>query len=363
MMRDKKYVLNEIIKGIKPVDPQWRKAAREHIENLAIPPWSLGQLLTLGEQLSGIQKTIRPEVSKKMVITMAGDHGVVEEGVSAFPKEVTPQMVYNFVQGGAGINILAKASGAEVIVVDMGVAVDLTDLVKSKAIIDAKIDYGTKNFHKEPAMTREQAISAIEAGFNIASDVIKNQGINLLATGDMGIGNTTPSAAILAVMAEYPVSSVTGRGTGIDNNTLINKIKIIRESINLHHPDKNDPIDVLSKVGGFEIAGIAGVILGAAYHGVPVLVDGFISTAGALIAKGLSPNALDYMIASHQSEEPGHELMWKALGLEPLLNLNFRLGEGTGAAVAMHLVESAARVMCDVLTFSDAGVTNGHEGI
>lgn len=359
-MIDTKYTLKQVIEDTEPADPKWQEAAREHIEKLAIPPWSLGQLLVVGEQLSGIQRTIRPNVDKKMVITMAGDHGVVAEGVSAFPQEVTPQMVENFVKGGAGINILAKASGAEVIVVDMGVAVDMPELVEKGAIIDCKIDYGTKNFYLEPAMTREQAIAALEAGINVASQVIEEQGVNLLATGDMGIGNTTPSAAILAVMAEYPVSSVTGRGTGIDNAALINKIKVIRESINRHQPDKNDPIDVLSKVGGYEIAGIAGVILGAAYHQVPILVDGFISTAGALIAKALCPQSLDYMIPSHQSEEPGHQLMWQALGLRPLLNLNFRLGEGTGAAVAMHLVESSARVMCDVLTFEDAGVTNGH---
>jgi len=362
-MIDTKYTLKQVIDNTEPADPQWRQAARDHIENLAIPPWSLGQLLVVAEQLSGIQRTIRPNVDKKMVITMAGDHGVVAEGVSAFPQEVTPQMVDNFVKGGAGINILAKASGADVIVVDMGVAVDMPHLVETKAIIDCKIAHGTKNFAEEPAMTRQQAIQALEAGINVASKVIEEQGINLLATGDMGIGNTTPSAAILAVMAEYPVSAVTGRGTGIDNATLLNKIKVIRDAINLHQPDKNDPIDVLAKIGGFEIAGIAGVILGAAYHQVPVLVDGFISTAGALIAKGLCPQCLDYMIPSHQSEEPGHQLMWQALGLRPLLNLNFKLGEGTGAAVAMHLVESSARVMCDVLTFEDAGVTNGHEGL
>lgn len=362
-MIDTKYTLKEVIENTEPADPKWRQAARDHIDKLAIPPWSLGQLLAVGEQLSGIQRTIRPNVDKKMVITMVGDHGVVAEGVSAFPQEVTPQMVDNFVKGGAGINILAKASGAEVIVVDMGVAVDMPELVEKGAIIDCKVDYGTKNFYVEPAMTRAQAIQALEAGINVASKVIEEQGVNLLATGDMGIGNTTPSAAILAVMAEYPVSSVTGRGTGIDNAALINKIKVIRESINHHQPDKNDPIDVLAKVGGFEIAGIAGVILGAAYHQVPVLVDGFISTAGALIAKALCPQSLDYMIPSHQSEEPGHQLMWQALGLRPLLNLNFRLGEGTGAAVAMHLVESSARIMCDMLTFEDAGVTNGHEGV
>ena len=354
-----KYTLEHVIENIEPSDQKVRKAARDHIEKLAIPPWSLGQLLSLGEQLSGIQRTIRPNVDKKMVITMAGDHGVVAEGVSACPQEVTPQMIENFARGGAGINVLAKASGAEVIVVDMGIAVDMLELVASGQLIDCKVDYGTKNFYHEPAMTRDQAIQALEAGINIASKVIEDQGINLLATGDMGIGNTTSSAAILAVMGEYPVSSVTGRGTGIDSATLVNKIRVIQESITRLQPDKNDPIDVLAKVGGFEIAGIAGVILGAAYHQVPVLVDGFISTAGALIAKSLCLDSLDYMILSHQSEESGHQLMWQSLGPTPLLNLNFRLGEGTGSAVAMHLVESSARIMCDMLTFEDSGVSKG----
>lgn len=354
-----KYTLEYVIKNIKPVDHQWRKAACDHIENLAIPPWSLGQLLNLGEQLSGIQRTIRPNVDRKMVITMAGDHGVVAEGVSACPQEVTAQMIKNFVKGGAGINILAKASGAEVIIVDMGVAVDLLEFVEAGQLIDCKIDYGTKNFYHEPAMTRVQALQAVEAGINIASKVIEDQGINLLATGDMGIGNTTSSSAILATMSERPVSLVTGRGSGINDTTLNNKIKVIDQSIKRLNPDKNDPIDVLTKVGGFEIAGIAGVILGAAFHCVPVLVDGFISSAGALIAKGLCPDSLDYMILSHQSEEHGYKHMWQELGPAPLLNLNFRLGEGTGSAVAMHLVESSARIMCDMLTFEDAGVSKG----
>ncbi|MDK2936628.1 MAG: nicotinate-nucleotide--dimethylbenzimidazole phosphoribosyltransferase [Eubacteriaceae bacterium] len=356
-----KITLKEIIEQTEPADPAYQEAARSHIEKMAIPPWSLGQLLNLGQQLAGIQRTVHPNVDKKLIITMAGDHGVVAEGVSAFPQEVTPQMVNNFVKGGAGVNVLARASGAEVIVVDMGVAADLTELVEKGQVIDCKIAMGTNNFHNKPAMTREQAIAAIEAGINLTIQKIEKEGFNLLATGDMGIGNTTPSAAILAIMAEYPVSSVTGRGTGIDNQTLLNKINVIREAINLHAPDKNDPIDVLSKVGGYEIAGIAGIILGAAYKKVPVLVDGFISTAGALIAKGLCPASLDYMIPSHQSQEPGHQMMWTALGLRPLLNLDFRLGEGTGAAVAMHLVESSARIMNELLTFEDAGVTNGHE--
>ncbi|MEF9917640.1 MAG: nicotinate-nucleotide--dimethylbenzimidazole phosphoribosyltransferase [Eubacterium sp.] len=351
--------LNEVINSIEPKDPDWEAKACDHIESLAIPPWSLGQVLALGVQLSGIKRTIKPNVDKKMILTMAADHGIAEEGVSAFPQEVTMQMVSNIVAGGAGVNILGKASGAEVRLVDMGVKEDLPDLVAKGAVIDAKIAHGSENFHKGPAMTRAQAVAALEAGINIASKMICEEGVDLLGTGDLGIGNTTPSAAILAVMGNYPITSVTGRGTGIDNAGLLHKIKIIRESIELNKPDPNDALDVLSKIGGYDIAGIAGIILGAAYHKTPIVVDGFISTAGALIARGLCPNCLDYMIASHQSEEPGHQMMWQTLGLKPLLNLNFRLGEGTGAAVAMHLVECSARCMSDMLTFKDAGVTNG----
>lgn len=351
--------LKDVIENIEPKDPDWESKACAHMESLAIPPWSLGQVLTLGVQLAGIKRTIHPCVDKKMILTMAADHGIAEEGVSAFPQEVTMQMVANIVAGGAGVNVLGKASGAEVRLVDMGVKEDMPDLVKKGAIIDAKIAHGSKNFHKGPAMSREQAIAALEAGINIAAKMIQEEGVELLGTGDLGIGNTTPSAAILAVMGEYPLTSITGRGTGLNNAGLMHKIKIIRESIALNNPDKNDALDVLSKVGGYDIAGIAGMILGAAYNKVPVVVDGFISTAGALIAKGLCPTCADYMIASHQSEEPGHQMMWQTLGMHPLLNLNFRLGEGTGAAVAMHLVECAARCMNDMLTFEDAGVTNG----
>ncbi|MDO4289051.1 MAG: nicotinate-nucleotide--dimethylbenzimidazole phosphoribosyltransferase [Eubacterium sp.] len=354
-----KLTLNHVIESVEPKDPEWEAKACAHVEALAIPPWSLGQVLTLGVQLCGIQRTLNPHVDKKMILTMAADHGIAEEGVSAFPQEVTLQMVGNIVAGGAGVNVLGKASGAEVRLVDMGVKADMPELVASGKIIDAKIAHGSENFHKGPAMTREQAIAALEAGINVATQMIVEEGVELLGTGDLGIGNTTPSTAILAVMGEYPVTSITGRGTGLNNAALMNKIKVIREAIALNKPDKNDALDVLSKVGGYDIAGIAGVILGAAYNKVPVVVDGFISTAGALIAKGLCPGCADYMIASHQSEEPGHQMMWQTLNMHPLLNLNFRLGEGTGAAVAMHLVECAARCLNDMLTFEDAGVTNG----
>lgn len=353
-MSDKLF---QIIDGINPIDKEWKKKAREHLDNLAIPRGSLGELLNLAEQLAGIQQTIKPCVTNKHVIVMAGDHGVVEEGVSAFPQEVTPQMVGNFVKNGASINVLSEVVGAQVMVVDIGIAQNMDSLVEKNQILSRKIDYGTKNMTLGPAMTREQAQAALLAGIEVVEEIVKKQGANLIATGDMGIGNTTPSSAILSVMTGKEVSEVTGRGTGLDDNKLLNKIRVILKAIEVNNPKKDDPIDVLAKVGGFEIAGIAGVILAAAYYKVPVIVDGFISTAGALIAKSLNENTVDYMIASHKSVEEGHEIMWKELGLSPILDLKFRLGEGTGAVMAMNIVEAAAQVINKVLTFEQAGVS------
>lgn len=348
--------LAEVVQGIEPVSREWRQKAADYLKKLAIPSGSLGELLNIAEQLAAIKQTLKPSVQAKAVVTMAGDHGVVAEGISAFPQEVTPQMVANFVAGGAAINVLAGVAGARVVVADMGIAADLSDLVESGKIISYKVDYGTQNMTKGPAMTREQAVQALEAGIAIADNLVR-EGVELLATGDMGIGNTTPSSAILAVFSGLPVAEVTGRGTGINDQCLQNKVKVIERAIEVNHPEAKDPVDVLAKVGGFEIAGIAGLILGAAYHKTPVIVDGFISTAGAIIAAKLAPASLEYMIAAHQSMEYGHQFMLKELGLHPLLNLNLRLGEGTGAALAMNLVEASAQVIGKMLTFEDAGVS------
>lgn len=350
--------LEQVIEGIEPLNAEWRKQAREYLNKLAIPQGSLGELLNLAEQLAAIKHSLKPSVRNKVVVTMAGDHGVVVEGISAFPQEVTPQMVANFVAGGAAINILAEVSGARVVVVDMGVAADLTGLVKEGKIQSYKVDYGTRNMALGPAMTRTQAVQALEAGIEIAGK-LASEGVELLATGDMGIGNTTPSSAILAVFSGLPVLEVTGRGTGISDQALQNKARVIEKALDVNKPDATDPVDVLAKVGGFEIGGIAGLILGAAYYKIPVVVDGFISTAGALLAKALAPESLNYMIAAHQSMEYGHQFMLKELGLNPLLNLNLRLGEGTGAALAMNIVEASAQVIAKMLTFEDAGVTAG----
>ncbi|MFZ5640807.1 MAG: nicotinate-nucleotide--dimethylbenzimidazole phosphoribosyltransferase [Bacillota bacterium] len=348
--------LKEVIDGIQPVSGEWREKAQDYMINLATPPGALGDLLVLAEQLAAIKETLKPSVRNKVVVTMAGDHGVVAEGVSAFPQEVTPQMVANFVAGGAGINVLAGVAGARVMVVDMGVAADLSELAAQGKILSYRVAAGTQNMAGGPAMTREQAVQALEAGIDIVGKLVQ-EGVELLGTGDMGIGNTTPSSAILAAFSGLPVQEVTGRGTGVTDEALENKVRVIQKALDVNKPDPADPVDVLAKVGGFEIGGIAGVILGAAYHKVPVVVDGFISSAGALLAKKLAPASVDYMIAAHQSIEYGHRYMLEELGLKPLLNLNLRLGEGTGAAVAMNVVESAAQVICKVLTFEGAGVS------
>lgn len=353
--------LNEVIGQIRPVSREWRLRARDYLDNLAIPRGSLGDLLDLAEQLAAVKESLKPSVRRKAVVTMAGDHGVVSEGVSAFPREVTPQMVHNFVAGGAAINVIAGVAGARVVVVDLGVAADLSKLAGEGKIVSLKVGYGTGNIAEGPAMTREQAVKALEAGIAMA-DSLAREGVDLLATGDMGIGNTTPSSAILAAFSGRPAREVTGRGTGIGDEALEKKIRVIQRALEVNKPDAGDPVDVLAKVGGFEIGGIAGLILGAARHRIPVVVDGFISTAGALLARGLAPAAVDYMIAAHRSLEYGHQFMLEELGLKPLLNLNLRLGEGTGAALAMNVVEAAARVIGGMLTFADAGVSRSEAG-
>jgi nicotinate-nucleotide--dimethylbenzimidazole phosphoribosyltransferase len=286
---------------------------------------------------------------------MAADHGVAASGVSKFPQEVTVQMVMNFVNGGAGVNVLARLAEAKVVVVDMGVAGDLSHLAETGKIVSKRIAPGTANLATGPAMSRVQAVRSIEAGIEVADELAGST--DLFGTGEMGIGNTTPSSAIVSLLTGTPVADVTGRGTGIEDAALANKISVIEESIRLNRPDSTDGLDVLAKVGGFEIGGIAGVILGAAAHRKPVLVDGFISTAGALIAHSLCPGAVDYMIAAHRSAECGHLVALERLGKIPLLDLNLRLGEGTGAALAMHHVEASVRILNEVATFAEAAVS------
>ncbi len=348
-------LLERTVEKIFPQDSFSREEAKARLDNLAIPPWALGDLMDLAIDVAGMTRTVRPIINKKAIVTMAGDHGVVAENVSKFPSEVTPQMVYNFVNGGAGINALAKQAGADVFIVDMGVATDLKELADAKKIINKKVALGTGNIAVGPAMSKAMAKRAIESGIDIANDLCPQY--SLLGTGDMGIGNTTPSTAIASVCTSKSVSELTGRGTGLDDEQLLHKVKVIERALEVNRPDPKDGIDILAKVGGFEIGGIAGLILGAASHNTPVLVDGFISTAGALIAYKIEPFVKDYLIFSHRSVEKGHGAMQELLGCErPLLDLQFRLGEGTGAAVAMNLVEGAVAILTEVSTFEEASV-------
>ncbi|MHB1455363.1 MAG: nicotinate-nucleotide--dimethylbenzimidazole phosphoribosyltransferase [Armatimonadota bacterium] len=348
-------LLERTIGQVVPADVEARAKARARLEQLTMPYWALGRLLDLSEDLAGMTSSMNPTVDRKVVVTMAGDHGVTAEGVSKYPSEVTPQMVYNFVAGGAGINALARQAGASVVVVDMGIAADLSDLADAGKIVSKRVGPGTKNMAVGPAMTREEALRSIEAGIEVALDL--GPATDVFGTGEMGIGNTTPSSAIVAILSGASVSDVTGRGTGIDDAQLQHKIAVIEKSIKINKPDPNDPIDVLAKVGGFEIGGIAGLILGAASMRKPVVIDGFISTAGALIAYALCPASADYMISAHNSVEQGHRIALGILGKKPLLDLEFRLGEGTGAALAMNIVEAAVRVLTDVATFEEAMVS------
>lgn len=352
-------VLESTIKQIAPQSQPARNAAKARLDQLTMPHWALGRLMDLALDLAGMTGTARPQVADKTMVVMAGDHGIAAEGVSKYPQEVTAQMVFNFVQGGAGINALARLNGARVVVVDMGVAADLSELAAEGKIIGKCIGPGTKNMAAGPAMTRDDAIRALEAGIAVGREL--GPTTDVFGVGEMGIGNTTPSSAIVAAVCGCEVASVTGRGTGVEDDQLLHKVSIIEKCLAVNQPDASDPLDMLSKVGGFEIAGIAGLILAAASMRKPVIIDGFITTAGALIAHQLAPLSGEYMIAAHQSVEQGHRIALKHLGKRPLLDLDLRLGEGTGAALAMNLVEAAVRVLTEVATFEDAAVSKAEQ--
>ena len=348
-------LLSDTLKRIQPVEEKWAAVAQARLDSLTKPPGSLGRLEEFAVRLAQITGGEMPLLDKKVIFVFAGDHGVVEEGVSAFPKEVTPQMVYNFLNGGAGISVLARHAGSDVVVADMGVDHDFGSV---PGLIDKKVMRGTNNFVKGPAMTREEAVRCLEAGIELAGSYA-SQGYRIMGTGDMGIGNTTPSSAIAAVITGKTAAEVTGRGTGVSDEGLAKKIAVIEAGIRLNSPDPKDGIDVLSKVGGTEIGGIAGLILGAASHRIPVVVDGLISTAGALIAYTIEPAVKDYMFAAHNSVEQGHRFMLEAMGLAPILDLGLRLGEGTGGALAMLLIEAGLKIYKEMATFEEAGVSEG----
>ncbi len=351
-------LLQTTLSQITPQDASWRAKAKQRLDCLIMPHWALGRLMDLAMDLAGITRSLQPAVARRTIVTMAGDHGVAEEGVSKYPQEVTAQMVRGFASALAGINVLARVARAEVVVVDMGVKAGLDDLVRQGKIVSKRLGPGTQNMARGPAMTRDQAIRAVESGIEVVEALAETT--DVFGTGDMGIANTTPSTAIASLLTGLPAATLCGRGTGIDDEQFRKKVDVIQRAIDVNRPDPADGLDVLAKVGGFEIGGIAGVVLAAAARRKPVLVDGFISTAAALVAQALSPASAEYVIAAHRSVEPGHRAMHQRLGKEPLLDLQLRLGEGTGAALAMPLVEAAKRVLTEMATFDEAHVSQSH---
>ena len=347
-------LLNQTLEKIKPLNEEAAAKALERYHNLTMPTDALGRIGQLAIKVAGITGQAIPEVPQKTLILMAGDHGVVEEGVSAYPQEVTPQMVANFGFGGAAINVFCRHAGADLILVDVGVAADLPDI---KGLIKRKVAYGTKNMTKGPAMTREEAVQALEVGIEIAQGEIA-KGAGLLGLGDMGIGNTTPSSALVAFIGNITVEESVGRGTGVDDEHLALKIAAIKKAIAVNQPDPKDPLDILAKLGGLEIAGLAGVVLAAAAARVPVIVDGLISTAAALVACQFSPLVKKYLIGSHLSVEPGHKHMLSLMELDPILMGDMRLGEGTGGALTMTLVDAGIKALKEMSTFEEAMVNS-----
>ena len=351
--------LETTFRKIYPQDNEWRERAKERLGQLTMPFWALGDLMDLAVDLAGITRSLNPPLARKKAVVMVGDHGVAEENVSLYPAEVTTQMVYNAANGGAGVNALAAQARAEVVLVDVGARADFDDLAQSGRLISKKIGRGTANMLRGPAMSRTHAVMAVEAGIEVANALTSDT--DLFATGEIGIGNTTAAAAIGAVITGKTAAEMTGRGTGLDDAGLARKVAVVERALALNRPDPNDGLDALAKVGGFESGAIAGLILGAAANRRPVLVDGFISTAGALVAAKMEPFVKDYLICGHASAEPGHAAMCAFLGKKPLLHLNMRLGEGTGALLAMNVVEAAAAVLTKMATFAEAGVSTANE--
>lgn len=348
-------LLKKTIESIKPLDGKAMAEARERQDQLTKPAGSLGRLEEVSIRIAGIQGKGKPQIRHKAMITMAGDHGVVDEKVGNWPREVTAQMVENFLHGGAGINVLSKQVGARVVFVDMGIA---SDMKPDKQLIVKKVDYGTKNMCLGPAMTEAQAVKALENGIEVVNSEVK-KGLDILGTGDMGIGNTTASSAIFAALSGKTVEQVTGRGTGASDEQLKHKIDVIKRALAVNKPDPRKPLEVLAKVGGFEIGGLAGVMLGAAANHIPVIIDGFISGAAAMIAIALAPKAKEYIIAGHCSAEAGHKAMLEYLRLKPLITLDMRLGEGTGAALGLFIAEAGVRTLVEMATFAEAAVDEG----
>jgi nicotinate-nucleotide--dimethylbenzimidazole phosphoribosyltransferase len=348
-------LIERTISAIRDLDAATHRAALDRLRRQVRPAGSLGILEPAAARLAAIARTLDVRLQHKAIVICAGDHGICEEGVSLFPPDVTPQMVHAFLAGAASINVLARHAGARVMVADLGVN---ASFAPDLPLFHKKVRMGTANFARGPAMSRLEAERSVAAGIEIVDELLRQGPLDILGTGDMGIGNTTPSTAIIAAFSGLPVPQLTGRGTGVDDEGLRRKIAAIEQGLRVNRPDPGDPLGVLAKVGGCEIGGLAGLVLGAARHGIPVVCDGLISTAGALIACELAPAARPYLFASHQSQEIGHVYMHQRLGVQPLLNLQFRLGEGTGAALAMELLDAATRILSDIKTFEDLQITD-----
>jgi nicotinate-nucleotide--dimethylbenzimidazole phosphoribosyltransferase len=345
---------NPSTKGAVSVSCDWRALAKRKLDSLTKPPGSLGRLEDIAAKIVSIREQDRPSCASKAVYVFAADHGVTEEGVSAYPKAVTQQMVRNFLANGAAINVFARGAGAEVIVVDVGVDAEFES---HKRLINTKIRRGTRNMAIGPAMTQSEVSAAIAVGRTLVEQArLHNR--DLIAIGEMGIGNTTAAAAMTAALSGKPVAGVTGSGTGISSHILIHKRQIIEKALEVNKLNLNSsPLDVLQKVGGLEIAAMTGMVLEALEQRIPVVMDGFISSAAAALAFAIEPKVKDILFAGHVSEEPGHRVLLEYIGLDPILNLGMRLGEGTGAVLAMMLIEAAVRMLNEMATFSSAGVS------
>ncbi len=345
-------LLRTVIDTIPAPDASWEERAWARLDSLTKPPRSLGYLEDVAQRLAVLQRTEKPSVRRKAIVLMAGDHGVTAQGVSPYPSEVTAQMVANIAAGGAAINQLAKHAGAQVLLVDVGVA---NPLPNAYGVVRARVADGTADMSQGPAMTRDETLSAIRVGIEEVA-ALAEEGLDLVGTGEMGIGNTTASAAITSVLTCVDSADVVGPGAGLDDEGIRHKIDVVRRAIEVNIPDPLDALDTLMKVGGLEIAGIVGVVLGAASLGIPVVSDGYISGAAALVALHMAPAIRPWLFASHRSAEPGHAVVLEALGVRPVLQLDMRLGEGTGAALAMELMDAACAVMSGMATFAEAGV-------
>jgi nicotinate-nucleotide--dimethylbenzimidazole phosphoribosyltransferase len=355
--------LDTICSRITAIDPTWLRRAAERQNHLTKPPRSLGKLEQISCRMAAIQLTLSPRADRKRVVVFAADHGVTEEGVSPYPSEVTAQMVANFLRGGAAINAVARTVGAELVIVDAGVAAPIPaidSISRDITFIQKPVRRGTRNFIKEPALTEDETLRAILLGCEIAADAAR-AGVNLIAMGEMGIGNTTSASAVTAALTGSPAVAVTGRGTGVDDAALLRKQTIVEQGVRLHVARADDTFHILRSLGGLELAGLAGLCLGAAAHRIAIVCDGFIATTSAAVGVKLCPAVADYLFCGHLSTEPGHAIILEFLNQRPLLHLEMRLGEGTGAALAMSVIDAAVRTFAEMATFESAGVSDKQE--